>query len=303
MGNSMLDKIHRFNRIMESEYVFTPGKSLVDILSQLPFGKALLFDPNNKKSNDVRFLIIDDNSGGVRIKVGDHYVYLALGHFTNEDFRKAVLPIHMHLMHIRMYYPAEEDLKNYWTKPDDQYNKSEEYANETLFKTRSKYLGEIIQQHCKNSNTVLEIGCNIGRNLFYLKSELKMDVAAIEISQYAVDQMPKQYPVLQDTKIYVGDVKEVIREIPDSAYDVVYSMAVLMHLHPTTPEEFWEDVVRVAGKYIVTIENERTSSDRHWGRNYNKVFLKYNVKEVFCERQGPENNLDGYVTRVFRVNK
>lgn len=195
-----------------------------------------------------------------------------------------------------------KEVLEYWGKPDDVFNKAEDYAKESEF-GKSVYLQNIIQKYCDNIVSALEIGCNVGRNLYFLNTNLNIEVSGIEISKHALSLLPGYYPTLQKIKLWQGNVVEIIPAIPDNYADVVFSMAVLMHLHPTTPDSFWEHVVRIAGKYIITIENEHGGSERNWRRDYQGLLEKHGVRQIHAE--DPQTHaslpdLTGYTTRVFK---
>ncbi len=155
-------------------------------------------------------------------------------------------------------------------------------------------------EKCGTVTSALELGCNVGRNLNCLRQELGINVAGIEISEKALSLMKDSYPALQDCKTYVGDMNNVITEIAENSYDLVYSMAVLMHLHPATPVSFWSQVVRVASKYIITIENESGSSNRNWIRNYKEIFEGCGARQIYEENNSVIS--DAYVMRIFRCD-
>jgi len=302
VGNPILDEMLKWSynkgaQSWETGFNFEPCSVLSDFLNTVPERKAIYYDPNSAFPN-IKFLIVDDTTPGVRVKVADNFLYLTLGQ-TAQDSLQPSFSIHDQLLHYKLYYPSEKALLEYWKKPDDHLNNAVDYQSPIA---RSKYLSEIIKQYCSNTENVLEIGCNIGRNLNYLKSFY--EVNGIEISSHAVNLMRATYPQLADSRIYIGDAKEIIKDIPDNSFDVIYSMAVLMHIHPTVPDSFWQDIVRISRKYIITIENEITSSGRNWARNYAHCFERFGAKCIFSEFQKTHDNLlYGYVTRVFDCSK
>lgn len=296
MDTSITQKVYLFNSVLETQYAFVAGRELKDLLDQLPAGKALLYD-RTSQGNHLNFHIIEEHLPGARVRVGDKYLYLVMGKTDEKEFESMVSPIHINLLSRGIYYASENDILQYWKKPDDEFNKTEDYIKPV---GRSKYLASIIGNHCGHIASAIEIGCNIGRNIHYLKTEMGLCVAGIEINEGAVQMQKEAYPELSGAKILVGDTKEMITELPDKAYDIVYSMAVLMHLHPTTSDSFWKEILRVAGKYILTIEMETHASERNWGRNYGQIFTRLGAEEIFSEVVTDIEGLEGYTTRVFK---
>jgi hypothetical protein len=51
-------------------------------------------------------------------------------------------------------------------------------------------------------------------------------------------------------------VEDVVKSFGDRTFDLVFTMAVLEHIH-TTSEWVFEEIVRITNRYVVTIEDER----------------------------------------------
>ncbi len=159
------------------------------------------------------------------------------------------------------------------------------------------------------SDAILELGCNIGRNLAVLNRRGSRRLHAIEINPHAVAAMSLHYP---DTSgrvdVTIGSFEDVLPGIADDAYHAVFSMAVLEHVHPDS-DAIFEHVVRIAGRYIVTIEDEATATPRHFARDYREVFESRGCRQVrmldFDQVSAEEFNLAGFshghVARLFEV--
>lgn len=302
--NPILASFGRFHKlsgkenIWESEYVFEPSSSLLKHLENLPEGSHLSF--SEKEDGSLKVEIIQGEPGGWRVKVDSRYIYLTVSEshvVTDGRMPEKVFKMHKKLLQMVIYYPHNKDLLSYWLRPDDEINKAESYQGPM---SRSIYLGNLIKEFCGGVSSVLELGCNIGRNLNYLCQELSLNVSGVEISDHALSLMHQFYPLLKSIKIFSGDMTSVITEIPDKSYDVVFSMAALMHLHPDTPEDFWKHVVRVAKKHIITIEYEGYGSDRSWPRNYQKLFEPFGVRQIYQETVGElAEGLEYYTARIF----
>ena len=74
-----------------------------------------------------------------------------------------------------------------------------------------------------------------------------------------------------------------------------------MHLHPETTNAFWQEIVRVAGRYIITIENESGFSVRFWARNYRSAFESLGAGQVHEESVQVDKDTGGYIARVFNT--
>lgn len=307
MSNPILDLFQTYslvNGVCEVSYNFEPSPVLSKILKDYESTPLLYLEENEGSSPPLKLLKLPGEFPGFRVKTGKHFIYLnlqkGLSHSNNslhEGFKK-----HFRCMSIyNLYYPQSKDILEYWNKPNDNLNKSELYLNDL---DRSKYLTNLISLQCPEVQSTLEIGCNLGRNLNYLKTRLNHKVAGCEISQYALQQLRKNYPALNDSPMFFGPVQEKIKIVPENSFDLVFSMAVLMHLHPSTPTAFWEEIKRVAKKNIITIENEGSATNRAWPRNYKKIFESIGCKEIYSKdfkNRPPDPALENYNVRIFEV--
>src|SRR4051812_46968158 len=76
--------------------------------------------------------------------------------------------------------------------------------------------------------SLLECGCNIGRNLMFL-NDLKPQVAKsiIEISKPAFDFVTKKYDLKH---VFNGSILD--SRFEPASYDLVFTMSVLIHISP-----------------------------------------------------------------------
>jgi len=177
----------------------------------------------------------------------------------------------------------------YWRTLDDGMNKFEDYEKRTM---RSAMLTNIIGRlHITHTQPIIELGSGIGRNLSYLSEAGYTDLSGIEINGAAVDHMAKTYDV--QAAMYIAPVEDVIPHLSQSRY-LVYTMALLEHLHPDS-EFVFDEMVRISSRYIVTIEDESRTSERHFPRNYRTVFESRGMRQV----KGWKNLAD--LTSVFKA--
>jgi len=102
----------------------------------------------------------------------------------------------------------------------------------------------------------------------------------VEISEDAINLMKQVYPEMaKQIKIYNSPVEDIIKDFEDNAFNVVFTMAFLEHIHPDSKFIFPE-MVRITSKYLITIEDERGTSWRHFPRNYKRIFEFLGPKEI-----------------------
>lgn len=170
-----------------------------------------------------------------------------------------------------------KELHQYWKRPWDEGNLPQGYLDG---KARSQFLLELMKKYAKPNAKILEIGCNVGRNLNYLFQYGFKNLEGIEISEGAVQLLKQSYPEMANhTKIYNVPIEEVIRDFKDGQFDVVFTMAVLEHIH-TDSEWIFPEMVRITRDFLITIEDERGITRRHFPRNYKKIFKPLGMKQI-----------------------
>jgi SAM-dependent methyltransferase len=189
-----------------------------------------------------------------------------------------------------------EALHAYWKAPDEA-NRPEAYVRGGH--ERSAFLVEVIRRHAAPAERILEIGCNAGRNLDHLFRAGYTRLAGLELSENAVRLLRATYPdMARQTALHVGALEDRVRGFANGEFDLVYTMAVLEHIHTDSDWVFGE-IARIARRTLVTIEDEREASWRHFPRNYRKVFERLGLRQV--EEAGAVPGLSrAFVLRVFR---
>jgi len=114
--------------------------------------------------------------------------------------------------------------------------------------------------------------------------------------------MKKHYPEMSKiASIYNTTIEEKIKEFGNGFFDVVFTMAVLMHIHPKS-EMIFSEMSRITNKYLVTMEVEKGVARRNYERNYKLVFEKLGMKEIAsinCNDNMIPDPIGNSVARVF----
>jgi SAM-dependent methyltransferase len=156
-------------------------------------------------------------------------------------------------------------LHEFWRTPAPQGNNPHDYIGPV---GRSEVLLELISDLPKDAR-ILEVGCNVGRNLAYLFDHGYQNVEGVEISSHAVELLRSTYPQLADRPVHLGAAEEVLPGLPDE-YDLVYTMAVLEHIHPDSAVVF-DQIVRL-GRSVLSIEPPGRLSHRQYPHDIPKIF-------------------------------
>ena len=162
-----------------------------------------------------------------------------------------------------------EEVRDHWADRSGEYS-PEYYAHYGPDET-SETLLEILDRHLGRDASVLELGCSSGRHLAHLHEHGYDDLSGIEVNEDAFDVMAEVYPDLADAgEFYPAAIEDVVADLADDSFDAVYSVETLQHVHP---DAGWvlEELVRVAGDLLVTVENEGGEGAQAAGSDVNYV--------------------------------
>ncbi|MBX0324424.1 class I SAM-dependent methyltransferase [Halomicroarcula sp. F13] len=180
-----------------------------------------------------------------------------------------------------------DDVRRDWAERSGKYSPT--YYADIGPNEVSETLVDVLSHYVSDDAAILEIGCGSGRHLAHLLDDGYEDLTGVDINADSFDVMAENYPRLAETGTFqTGAIEDVVEEFPDDAFDVVYTVETLQHIHP---DDVWvfEEIARICGDLLVTAENEGNSPER--GRSDAEVsyvddeFPLYhrNWKEVFSE--------------------
>ena len=174
----------------------------------------------------------------------------------------------------------------------------------------SAVIREALDAHLDRDAAVLELGCGSGRHLDHLATHGFEDLSGVDINAEAFDTMRETYPELAaDGTFHCGAIEDLVGEFEDGAFDAVYSVETLQHLHPDV-EPVFAEIARITDEILVTAEiegpaGESGSADRDvnyvddetplYYRDWGEIFTSLGLVEVDVVRG------DRDTTRTFRV--
>ena len=225
-------------------------------------------------------------------------LYRAMASRPHSDIVKALNKILITWGMQPLFSGTRKQLHAYWMNTPENDNQPTSYLEG---RHKSEYLLSLVQRFGTRDDFILELGCNVGRNLFYMWQSGYSNISGIEINGRALEMMCTTFPVLSRISVFNGLLEDVLPKIKDKKFDIIFSMAVLEHIHPRSNFIF-KEIVRTCRKYIITIEIEDRSSARVFPRNYQKVFEKLGCPMVYHENlKGYCLDLDAYTARVFQI--
>jgi 2-polyprenyl-3-methyl-5-hydroxy-6-metoxy-1,4-benzoquinol methylase len=188
--------------------------------------------------------------------------------------------------------------QNYWKAPEDYGNSALGHAGLDDTIKHSIFMNSVLKKFVDFDESILEVGCNCGKNLNELHKEGYTNLHGIDISQKAIDLMKELFPDLYyNSNIKADKLEDSLKAIKSDSIDTIFSLTVLMHIH-TDSEFIFEEMVRISKKYIVTLEDERCPNAwSHYPRNYKDVFEKLGMKQI--RKENVDHILEHHILRIF----
>ncbi len=166
-----------------------------------------------------------------------------------------------------------KDVQEFWKKAEN-----DSWKNYSQGIEKSIFLANLIERlpslkDCK----ILELGCNVGRNLAYLESVGCKRLYGVELNKDAIEASKKIYPGLK-AKIFNSTIEDFMQTHFEQ-YSLIFTMAVLEHI----PQESEWIFASIAARsyYIVTIEDEKSISKICFPRNYKTIFERLGMQQIY----------------------
>lgn len=136
-------------------------------------------------------------------------------------------------------------------------------------------------------DSFLEVGANVGDNLRCIHDWCSPSTRlyAVEPNEKACAQIPEYVDVIG------RDIWNI--EMEDNSVDLVFTSGVLIHIHPKELKAAYEEIYRVANKYIISIEYfsaeerglaYRDKPDKLWLNDFGQLWLNdFDIECRWCE--------------------
>lgn len=127
---------------------------------------------------------------------------------------------------------------------------------------RRRWIADILEEYgAKEDDLIFELGCNAGMNLRELSARGFTNLDGVDMSagavQYAAEHVSGMAGAVSDLASYFKDVDSYDEF---SSADFVFSMAVLMHIHPED-RGFFKKIHNVVNKYLICAEWTKGSNN------------------------------------------
>ncbi|HKZ42278.1 MAG TPA: class I SAM-dependent methyltransferase [Candidatus Hodarchaeales archaeon] len=170
----------------------------------------------------------------------------------------------------------------------------------------------------QNPKTILEVGCGFGRNIRFIAenyplnkdtgSDQRLEIVGADFSDSMLTSAGRFLKGLDQSRLKITTKKTDVTNLPfkESSFDTVLSHGVLMHIKPDDIKKAVAEMVRVARKYIILIEQNDNSMPLK-NRSFQKMnyfSYAYPYKKLLTD-QGAQiieyhrtQELDWFVARV-----
>jgi SAM-dependent methyltransferase len=147
---------------------------------------------------------------------------------------------------------------------------------------------------------ILDLGCNVGRDLNHLWKLGYRNLTGVEIGEEPVKAMREVFPEMSaGSRIINKSMTEAIRGFQDGEFHLVYAHGSLVSLSARDQYVF-DEMRRVTRKYIVLMENEW--SGMLFPRDFGKVFTSRGMKQIHEQEVQSEGlKKKGAKTTMLRV--
>jgi SAM-dependent methyltransferase len=126
---------------------------------------------------------------------------------------------------------------------------------------------------CPPDSHILEIGCNTGSNLDYLRRQGFQRFTGLDINAGAIENFGAIYPeTFAATRTLVGDALPIMRALETASFDAVFSRGCLINI-PYEDEAIFGEIARVTRNIVIIMEADSVQPGSIlFPRDYENIF-------------------------------
>ena len=185
---------------------------------------------------------------------------------------------------------------NPWINPDNK-NTPREYKKHL---ERSVFVyDQAFDPYVPLDSSILDIGCNCGRDLNYLYRHGYKNLTGIDVSKDALNYVSMFWPEMMNQEyeqplLIHSPIEDIIKHFEDLSFNVVYCFSVLMHL-PDELTWIFEEMKRITKNYIIIVEDDK--------RNYSEIFSDESFSQIASIQLNRHIEIDSkFKLKVFERN-
>jgi pseudaminic acid biosynthesis-associated methylase len=128
--------------------------------------------------------------------------------------------------------------------------------------------------------SALEVGCNVGANLYWLAELLGAgNVAGVDVNEQALEILRARVPEIDARRA-------VARELPfgDGAFDLAFTTGVLIHQPPDELPRVMDEIVRCSRRYVLCGEYRADDLEEVPYRGQEGALFRHDYGRLYQER-------------------
>lgn len=154
----------------------------------------------------------------------------------------------------RVWFFPINIMSRYWHNITEQDNHSYKKYDK-IDNIAITLLNTVIKFSNKEQDRVLDLGCNIGRHLNFLKKKKFKKLSGVDICKLSIKKSTQIFPSLKDVNLKCGSLENYLVNIKNDKFDLIYTHGATIELvKPTFP--LISELSRVTKKYLILLINE-----------------------------------------------
>jgi pseudaminic acid biosynthesis-associated methylase len=142
--------------------------------------------------------------------------------------------------------------------------------------------------------SALEVGCNVGANLYWLAELLGAgNVAGVDVNERALEILRARVPGIDARRA-------LARELPfaDGAFDLAFTTGVLIHQPPEELPRVMDEIVRCSRRYVLCGEYRADDLEEVPYRGHEGALFRHDYGRLYQERHPSLRLIDeGFLPR------
>jgi SAM-dependent methyltransferase len=171
------------------------------------------------------------------------------------------------------------------------------YFTDPVAIDRSKWLAEYVVKLLQPTS-ILEVGCNSGRNLRVIKDMLHIQCSGIDVNQNAVAYAKEKSPDIDFRHADATTWSEQGKSV-----DLILTMSVIDHISDDAISLLAKNLVATAKKYIVCVElwdgGEARRGPYKYSRDLRLLFEPLGVKTLKWEKSSGQYDVNSSVLYLY----
>ena len=177
-------------------------------------------------------------------------------------------------------------MSRYWHNASEKSVHSFQYYKELNYD--AKFLLNKVKKYSLGKNSkILDLGCNVGRHLNFLKKNGYRNLYGVDIGKLAIKNSKKFFPNLKKVKIKCASFENYLFKKKDNFFEIIYSHGATLELiKPTFPlVRHMSRVLKKSGYLILLIDENGHAYPRFW-----RYEFKQNDLSIISHRRLNGNN-------------